>query len=143
MTSCSMNLKRLSATSPDRAVILIRAMVGAVFISEGCQKLLFAAQLGAGRFAKLGLPYPNLLGPFVGVTEIVCGLAVVLGMWLRLAAVPLLVVIAVAIVTTKLPELRAAGFWATAHDGRADFCMLLGLLFLLAKGAGSWSVDSR
>jgi uncharacterized membrane protein YphA (DoxX/SURF4 family) len=116
-------------------------MVGAVFLSEGLQKFLFAAQLGAGRFAKLGFPYPGLLGPFVGATEISCGVAVLLGAWLRLAVLPLLVVISVAIVATKWPMLRTQGFWAAAHEGRADFCMLMGLLFLLSKGAGSWSVD--
>ena len=131
----------LSAVS-DRSVIFIRAMVGAVFLSEGLQKFLFVAQLGAGRFAKLGLPHPELLAPFVGATEIICGILLLLGAWLRLAVLPLLVVISVAIATTKWPMLHAQGFWAAAHDGRADYCMLMGLLFLLVKGAGSWSLDA-
>jgi putative oxidoreductase len=131
------------ATIPDKAVIIIRAMVGAVFLSEGIQKFLFAAQLGAGRFAKLGIPHPEFFGPSVGLTEFVCGIALILGLWLRLAVLPLLVVISVAIATTKWPEILAQGFWPTAHDGRADFCMLLGLIFLLFKGAGAWSLDGR
>ena len=57
-----MTAKRFFSTSPDRSVVFIRAMVGAVFISEGMQKFLFAAQLGAGRLAKLGFPHPELLG---------------------------------------------------------------------------------
>jgi len=116
-------------------------MVGAVFLSEGIQKFLFVAQLGAARFEKLGIPHPEFFGPFVGLTEIVCGTALILGFWLRLAVLPLLVVIIFAIATTKWPELLAQGFWPTAHDGRADFCMLLGLIFLLVKGAGAWSLD--
>jgi uncharacterized membrane protein YphA (DoxX/SURF4 family) len=118
-------------------------MVGAVFLSEGIQKFLFVAQLGAGRFAKLGIPHPVFFGPFVGLTEIVCGTALILGFWLRLAVLPLLVVIIVAIATTKWPELLAQGFWSMAHDSRADYCMLLGLIFLLVKGAGAWSFDGR
>jgi uncharacterized membrane protein YphA (DoxX/SURF4 family) len=135
--------KRLFSALPDRSAVLIRAMVGAVFLSEGLQKFLFAAQLGTGRLARLGFPHPEFLGPFVGATEIICGVAVLLGAWLRLAVLPLLMVISVAIVATKWPMVRAQGFWAAAHEGRADFCMLMGLLFLLAKGAGSWSVDRR
>jgi putative oxidoreductase len=136
-----MNAKKLVSAIPDRSVIIIRMMVGAVFLSEGLQKFLFAAELGAGRFAKLGLPYPEFLGPFVGATEIICAVAVLLGARIRIAVIPLLVVISVAIVTTKWPMLRAHGFWAAAHDGRTDFCMLAGLLFLLSTGAGRWSVD--
>ena len=136
-----MTKRTFQAPARDRSVILIRTMIGAVFLSEGIQKFLFVAQLGAGRFAKLGIPYPEFVGPFVGLTEIVCGTALVLGFWLRLAVLPLLVVIIFAIATTKWPELLAQGFWPTAHDGRADFCMLLGLIFLLVKGAGAWSLD--
>jgi uncharacterized membrane protein YphA (DoxX/SURF4 family) len=128
---------------PDKAVIIIRAMVGAVFLSEGIQKFLFAAELGAGRFSKLGIPHPGFFGPFVGLTEIICGAAVILGLWLRVAVLPLLIVIIVAIGTTKGPELLAQGFWHTAHDGRADYCMLSGLIFLLIRGAGAWSIDGR
>jgi len=138
-----MSAKKFLSAAPDRSVVFIRAMVGAVFLSEGLQKFLFAAQLGTGRFAKLGLPHPWLLGPFVGAAEIICGIAILFGVWLRLAVLPLLVVISVAIATTKWPMLRTQGFWAAAHDGRADYCMLMGLLFLLVKGAGSCSADRR
>lgn len=118
-------------------------MVGAVFLSEGIQKFLFDDQLGAGRFAKLGLPSPQLLGPLVGGFEIVCGALIIVGFVTRLATLPLLVIIATAIVTTKVPMLVHDGFWKTAHEGRADFAMLLGLLYLLIVGAGGWSLDGR
>ena len=118
-------------------------MVRAVFLSEGIQKFLFADQLGAGRFAKIGLPAPQLLlAPMVGGFEIVCGALVILGWFTRRAALPLLAVIGTAIVTTKLPMLAHDGFWKAAHEARADYAMLLGLLFLLIAGGGGWSVDA-
>jgi putative oxidoreductase len=118
-------------------------MVGGVFLAEGVQKFLFPAALGVGRFAKIGLPAPQVLAPFVGVVEIVCGALVLLGLATRLAAVPLLIDILVAIGTTKLPMLAKSGFWATVHEARTDFSMLMGLAFLLAVGAGRISVDAR
>ena len=65
--------QRIVHTNAPAPVILIRLMVGAVFLSEGVQKFLFPDQLGVGRFLKIGLPVPELLGPFVGTCEIVCG----------------------------------------------------------------------
>src|SRR3972149_4026358 len=102
----------LFRSSAPAVVILIRLMVGAVFLSEGVQKFLFPDQLGAGRFLKIGLPMPELLGPFVGTFEIVCGALVLLGLLTRLAAIPLLVIIAVALRTTQWPMLVSKGFWA-------------------------------
>jgi putative oxidoreductase len=125
-----------------RATILVRLLVGLVFLSEGIQKFLFADALGVGRFAKIGIPAPDLLAPFVGAVEIACGLLVVLGLATRLAALPLLADMLVAIATTKIPMLSARGVWQTAHESRTDFCMLLGLVFLLAVGGGPWSVDA-
>jgi putative oxidoreductase len=123
-----------------RAVILIRILVGWVFVSEGIQKFLFPAALGWGRFAKIGIPYPHITAPVVGAVEILCGAMVILGLWLREACVPLLVVIGVAIWTTKVPVLHHQGVWAMLHEARVDFSMVLGLLFLLTVGKGSWAV---
>ena len=124
-----------------RAVILIRILVGWVFISEGIQKFLFPAALGWGRFAKIGIPDPHVMAPLVGVVEIVCGALVILGLWTRFASVPLLVVIGVAIATTKIPMLHHGGVWAMLHEARADFSMVLGLLFLIVVGPGGFAVD--
>lgn len=123
--------------------IIIRLLVGLVFLSEGLQKLLFPVADGAGRFAKIGIPHPDFSGPFVSATEIICGTLLIIGLFTRLAAIPLLVVILTAIYTTKIPTLMDKGFWAAAHDGRADFSMLLGLVFLLIYGAGKFSADSK
>jgi putative oxidoreductase len=119
-----------------RAVILIRILVGWVFVSEGIQKFLFPAALGWGRFAKIGIPHPHILAPLVGAVEILCGALVILGLWMREACVPLLVVIGVAIWTTKIPILHHQGVWAMLHEARVDFSMVLGLLFLLTVGKG-------
>lgn len=134
---------RLLATEAPAATLLIRLMVGGVFLSEGLQKFLFPAEVGAGRFAKIGLPAPELLGPFVGGVEIVCGTLVLLGLVTRLASIPLLVVMGVALTTTKVPILLASGFWKMAHESRTDVSMLLGALFLLWVGAGPRSLDAR
>jgi len=65
-----MNLiTKLTSSNAPNAVLLIRLMVGVVFLSEGIQKLLFPAEVGAGSFAKIGLPMPEFLGPFVGSFE--------------------------------------------------------------------------
>jgi len=133
--------ERIIATDASRTTILVRLMVGAVFLSEGIQKFLFAGQRGAGRFAKIGLPNPEFLGPFVGSFEIVCGLLVLLGLLTRPAAIPLLVIMLVAFATTKAEVLAREGFWEMMHGSRTDWAMLLGSLFLLIKGGGRWSLD--
>jgi len=112
-------------------VFLIRLMVGAVFLSEGIQKFLFPDSLGVGRFIKIGLPWPEVMAPSVGVVEIVCGALILIGIRTALAAVPLLIDICVAIASTKIPMLFEKGFWVTAHESRTDYSMLLGLLCLI------------
>jgi uncharacterized membrane protein YphA (DoxX/SURF4 family) len=130
-------------TPAPAATILVRLLVGVVFLSEGIQKFLFPAALGVGRFAKIGIPRPALSAPFVGIVEIVCGALVIIGLATRLAAIPLLIDISVAIVTTKIPMLAKSGVWATLHEARTDLCMFLGSIFLIAVGAGSLSLDAR
>jgi putative oxidoreductase len=132
----------LTRTSAPAASALIRVMVGAVFLSEGVQKFLFPDQLGSGRFLKIGLPAPDILGPFVGTFEIVCGSLVLLGLVTRLAVIPLLAIMAVALTTTKWPMLAEQGFWYMAHESRTDWAMTLGSLYLLSVGAGRHSLDS-
>jgi uncharacterized membrane protein YphA (DoxX/SURF4 family) len=132
--------ERMTGTVPG-AALLVRLSVGAVFLSEGIQKFLFPDALGVGRFLKIGIPAPALSAPFVGAVEIACGLLVLVGLLTRLAAIPLVIDMLVAIGTTKIPMLLKNGFWAMAHEARTDWAMLLGSLFLLLAGAGSLSVD--
>jgi len=126
------------------------------FLPEGIQKLAFPDLLGAGRFARIGIPFPEIMGPFIGGVEIVCGLLIILGLYTRLAAIPLIVIMVVAIASTKTPillgqdfwifhlpaDMKRVGFWAAQHEARAHFTMLLGSLFLLTVGAGRWSLDA-
>jgi putative oxidoreductase len=133
----------LFKTTAPRATILIRLLVGAVFLSEGIQKFLFPATLGVGRFIKIGIPAPQFFAPFVGVVEIVCGTLLIIGLVTRLATIPLIIDISVAVITTKIPMLAKAGFWSMAHEARKDYCMLLGLVFLLLVGSGPFSIDRR
>jgi dihydrofolate reductase len=66
-------LRRILETRAPDAVWLVRLAVAIVFVSEGIQKFLYPAALGAGRFAKIGIPAPEVLGPFNGIVEIGCG----------------------------------------------------------------------
>jgi putative oxidoreductase len=138
-----MLLTNIQATTAPAWTLLIRLSVGAVFLSEGIQKFINPGEVGAGRFAKIGLPNPELLAPLVGTFEIVCGGLVLVGLLTRLAAIPLIAIMLVAISTTKIPILLERGFWAMAHDSRTDYAMLLGSVFLLIVGAGRWSLDSK
>ncbi len=143
------------STRAPASVILIRIVVGGVSVSEGVQKFLFADENGIGRFAKIGIPSPEFTAPFVGVVETVCGALILLGLLTRLAAIPLIIDMAVAIIATKIPillgygywgfnvrNLPYYGFWGMAHESRTDFAMLLGSIFLLIVGAGALSIDA-
>lgn len=123
-------------------VVLIRLATGGIFLSEGIQKFLFPATLGVGRFAKIGIPNPQFMAPFVGVIETVCGALLIVGLLTRLAALPLIIDIVVALLETKFPYWLEHGFWAAAHESRTDFAVLLGSLFLLAVGPGPLSLDA-
>src|SRR6516164_8503407 len=102
----------LLRTRAEGWTILVRLMVGlVVFFPEGIQKLVFPELLGAGRFANIGIPYPELMGPFVDTVEIICGALIILGLLTRLAAVPLLIIMLVAIVSTKVPIWLGHDFW--------------------------------
>ncbi len=134
-------IQKIIKTDNSQTTIIIRLMVGIVFLSEGIQKFLFPAIRGAGRFDKIGLPFPDILGSFVGGFELLCGVLILIGLFTRLAAIPTLVIMIVAISTTKLGILWDDGFWPMMHSSRTDWAMLMGSLFLILKGGGNWSFD--
>jgi putative oxidoreductase len=150
-------MRRLLSTDAPAATILIRIAVGGIFLTEGIQKFLYPGDLGAGRFAKIGIPAPDMMGPFVGGIEIVCGALLIIGLLTRLAAILLLIDISVAIVSTKIPILFGHSFWSFSltklprygflsmiHEARTDLAMWFGLLFLLIVGAGKmYSLDAQ
>ena len=145
-------LLRPSIGQPARATLLVRRAAGGVFLCSGLVKLLFDNQ-GPARFAKLGLPAPTELSYGVSMTEVVCGALLLVGLFTRLAALPLVADMVVALVTTKFPLLFGAGpepvaappktgFWAFAYQARLDATMLVACVFLVAVGAGLWSLDA-
>ena len=125
-------------------LMLVRIVVGLVFITEGILKFLWKSELGVGRFARLGFPVPHILSPFVGVVEIVSGLAVLLNLYTGEAALLLLCVIGTALITTKLPILLGhsigrfgaprnghRGVLAFVHEARTDLSMLFCVVAIL------------
>jgi putative oxidoreductase len=125
------------------SILLIRLAVGLIFLTQGILKYI-DPNMGVVRFTRIGFPHPYFTAHFVASFEIVCGICVLLGLWTRVAAVPLLVVITTAIATTKVPELvrPSQGFWYMVSDARADFAMFCSLLFLISMGGGAWSLDA-
>jgi len=138
-----MSLRKWTATDKTPTTLLIRLVVGGVFLSEGIQKFLFAVAQGSGRFEKIGLPSPEFLAPFVGITEIICGFLILIGLLTRFAAIPLIIIMLVVIYTTKLPMLNDGGIWKMLHESRTDWAMLLCSIFLLIRGGGAFSVDKK
>lgn len=142
--------QRLLDGSGQRANLVVRLLVGLVFVPEGVKKFLFPEQWGAGRFERIGIPSPEAMAYFVGGVEVVFGLLLLAGLLTRLSSIPLLIDISVAIATTKIPVLWRAtavsskvGFWSMQAESRTDFAMLMGLLFLLFAGGGALSLDAR
>jgi|ERR1019366_2244671 uncharacterized membrane protein YphA (DoxX/SURF4 family) len=126
------------------SILFIRLAVGLIFLTQGILKYI-DPNMGVVRFTKIGFPHPYFTAHFVGTFEIACGLLVLLGVWTRAAAIPLLIVITTAIVSTKIPELSRAnqGFWYMVSDARTDFAMLCSLLFLISVDGGIWSIGAR
>ena len=132
-------------STPDRnpaPLLLVRGVAGFVFLLEGILKFLAPDKLGVGRFVKIGIPSAEVLAPFVGVVEIACGLLIIFGLLTRLAALPLIIDMLVAITTTKVPILLHTGFWDMAHEARLDFAMLASSCVLFSVGAGTHSIDA-
>jgi len=125
----------------SNTLILIRFVVGFVFLSEGIQKFLFPELRGAGRFESIGLPWPEFLGYWVASFEVLCGLAISLGFLTRLAVIPTIIIMLVAFATTKSQVFYDKGFWELMHGSRTDWAMLLCSLYLLIHGSGKWSLD--
>ena len=150
------NLTDWLVTDNQKTTILIRILVGGVFLSEGIQKFLDPSFRGAGRFEAIGIPAPEIMGPLVGGIEIVCGVLVLAGLFTRYSVIPLIAIMLVALFTTKLPillgqevlgfslrELRHYGLLSMLHESRNDLAMLIGSLYLWVRGGGCWSFDRR
>jgi uncharacterized membrane protein YphA (DoxX/SURF4 family) len=143
MKRTSLSIVKIFKTEADNRAILIRLIVGLVFLTEGIQKYLFPDLLGTGRFLTIGFTNPAFWAYFTGTFEILCGTLVILGLVTRLASIPLIIIMVTAFITTKIPILVHKGIWPWAHEYRTDFAMTLLLIYLLIYGAGRWSFDSK
>jgi uncharacterized membrane protein YphA (DoxX/SURF4 family) len=128
-------------------MLMVRIIVGVVFLTEGILKYMYPDELGAGRFAHIGLPFPHILAPAVGAVEIAAGGAVLLNVYAGDAAVLLLCVIITALATTKVPILMGHGYWhfgvskgiahtgvlGFIHEARTDLAMLFCLTAVLIE----------
>lgn len=140
-------------TTGPRSTLLLRVMAGGVFLWEGILKFVYANQ-GVGRFTKLGMPFPHLTADFVGGLEIVGGLLLLSGFMTRLIAIPFIVEMMVAVLSTKIslylgtsplplpPAPPRVGIWAVLHEVRSEYAQLLTAAFLLINGPGRWSLDA-
>lgn len=130
------------STMDDKGVIMIRIVIGLIFLSEGIQKFLFPQISGTARFEKIGFTDPAFWAYFTASFEIICSSMILIGLLIRVAAIPLIIIMATAFITTKLPILLHSGFWTMAHEYRTDFAMTVLLLYILIYGGGRWSLDS-
>lgn len=140
-------------TEGPKSTLVLRLMAGGVFLWEGILKFVYANQ-GIGRFTKLGMPLPHFTADFVACLEIVGGLLLLSGLLTRLIAIPFIVEMIVAILSTKISlylgtsplPLPAAppkvGMWAVLHEVRSEYAQLLTVLFLMINGPGRWSLDA-
>jgi len=140
-------------TDGPASTLFLRLMAGGVFLWEGVMKFVFVSQ-GVGRFTKLGMPFPHLTADFVGYLEIVGGLLLLSGLMTRLIAIPFIIEMIVAILSTKIslylgtsplplpPSPPQFGMWAVLHEIRSEYAQLLTTAFLLVNGPGRWSLDA-
>ena len=140
-------------TSAPKATLAIRLMAGGVFFWEGLLKFAYANQ-GIGRFTKLGLPVPHTLAPAIAVLEIGGGLLLMGGLATRLIAIPFIVEMVVAMISTKPrlflgtlplappPVPPQVGIWAVLHEIRSEYAQIMTCIFLLISGPGPWSLDA-
>ena len=139
------------ATKASAAIVMIRLYVGLIFVGEGLLKFMRPGALGTGRFAKVGIPDAALLAYFDGVLEITCGTLIIVGLFTRLAAIPMIADMVGALVFTKVPLLwggaelypNERGLLDFFHEGRLEIAMLCGSVLLLIAGAGRLSLDAR
>jgi putative oxidoreductase len=135
------------------SILLLRLMAGGVFLWEGILKFVYVNQ-GIGRFTKLGIPFPHFSADFVGYLEIFGGLLLLSGLMTRMIAVPFIIEMVVAILSTKIsmylgtsplplpPSPPQVGMWAVLHEVRSEYAQLMTTAFLLINGPGKWSLDA-
>lgn len=117
--------------------LLSRLTVGYVFAESGWGKLHHLSRT-IDYFTSLGIPSPKIQAPMVAGLEFLCGILLVLGLATRLAAIPLIGIMLVAIKMAKWDEVTDISTFV----GLSEYLYLVILFWLLAEGAGRLSVDS-
>src|SRR3954468_7224189 len=140
-------------TDGPSATFLIRLMAGSVFLWEGILKFVYTNQ-GVGRFTKLGFPAPHFTATADGWLEIIGGILLLTGLLTRVIAIPFIVEMIVAMLSTKIslylgtsplplpPSPPQIGFWAVLHEIRSEYAQIIVALYLLVNGPGKWSIDA-
>jgi len=122
-------LEKIFSPYRDYSLFVLRLFVGAVFITHGALKLFGGLKGFAGFLQQHGVPLPDLMAPLVAAVEFLGGVALILGLGTRTAAILLTAVMIVAMATVTLQ----AGF-AGGYD--INLALLGGLLALLLAGPG-------
>ncbi len=117
--------------------LLARITVGAVFVESGWGKLHDIEKV-IGFFTTLGIPFPAAQAHFVASTELIAGAMVLFGVMTRLASIPLIAIMVVAIITAKSAEITTF----TDIFGFSEFLYILLLGWLVVTGPGPLSIDS-
>ena len=142
-TDSSFKTYILNTGGDNKILIIIRIIVGLIFISEGIQKYLIVTVFGPAFFEGIGFTHPWFWTYFTGAFEISCGFLILCGLLTRLAAIPLLIIMITAFITTKLPLLSFKGFLSFTHEYSIDFSLTLQLILLIIYGGGRWSMDLK
>jgi len=125
-------LDRFSWVGP----LAVRLSLGAVFLGTGWGKLHNLGQV-TSFFTELGIPFPAVQAAMVSGIELVGGTLVLVGLFTRFAAVPLMGTMIVAILTAKRPEIDGIRSLLSFEE----FTYLAGFLWLTVAGAGKASLD--
>jgi putative oxidoreductase len=125
----------------DITLLLVRIMTGVVFLSEGIQKFIYPEILGVGRFEKIGIRFPEFTANFVGGTEIMCAVFIIIGLFSKYVTIPLILIIIFALETTKFDIFRHEGFWKFMHESRTDWSMFIGIIIIMMTGSGKFSLE--
>lgn len=123
----------------DQALVLLRVVLGVVFVAHGGQKVFqFGIAGTTAAFADMGVILPAMTAPVVAFIEFFGGIALVLGLFARVAAAGVAIVMLGAILTVHLP----AGFFLP--DGfefaLVNFAIAVAITMV---GPGAYSLDAK